>query len=259
MDGHDAGAPSPFDDGGLYDALFHDFLYDLDFYLGLAKEAGGPVLEVACGTGRILLPCLRAGIDIDGLDLFSSMLESLRAKAAAVGLSPHVYRADMRDFRLSRRYRLVIIPFNAFLHNLTTEDQVGTLRCCRDHLEAGGLLTFNIFFPGLDIVSSPQGAPMLEHETRHPETGLRLRIYDTRSLDRIHQIQNSTILIQEIDAQGRVAHAHVSKTSIRWIYKPELELLLEKAGFKRFRIFGGFDRRPLRCETDEMVVFAWKE
>src|SRR5688500_19549822 len=73
MNGSSEKLPTPFDDGEIYDLILKDIPYGLDFYTGLAKEAKGPVLDVCCGTGRILLPCLRAGVDIEGLDLFAAL------------------------------------------------------------------------------------------------------------------------------------------------------------------------------------------
>ena len=113
------GLPSVFEDGDTYDLMVAGIPYGLDFYVALAREANGPVLDIACGTGRILLPCLQAGVDIEGLDLFEPMLKTLRAKAAALGLSPRLHQADMCDFSLPRRYSLIMIPFNAFIHNMT--------------------------------------------------------------------------------------------------------------------------------------------
>ena len=78
---HNSGEPSPFDDGELYDILCHGLDYGIDFYVGLPREAKGPVLEIACGTGRILLPVLQAGVDADGMDLFQPMLDTARRKA----------------------------------------------------------------------------------------------------------------------------------------------------------------------------------
>ncbi|HEX3532517.1 MAG TPA: class I SAM-dependent methyltransferase [Thermoanaerobaculia bacterium] len=172
---------TPFQDAELYDMLFRDLDFDREFYVRLAREARGPVLEVTCGTGRILLPCLQAGVDIDGLDLFPEMLGVLRRKAAELGLAPRLYQADMRDFTLPRRYALILVPFNGFVHNLTTDDQLQTLRACRKHLAAGGLLVLNVFFPGREVVCGPEGTPVLEHEVAHPVTGLPVRIYDTRT------------------------------------------------------------------------------
>jgi SAM-dependent methyltransferase len=250
---------TPFDDGELYDILFNELRFDLDFYLELAREARGPVLEVACGTGRILLPCLQAGIDIDGLDLYPSMLEVLRKKALVLGYEPRVYAADMRNFRLPRHYSLILIAFNAFVHNLTTEDQLSTLRACREHLTQGGLLVLNIFFPAMEIIGGQEGVPVFEHEVRHPVTGLPVRLFDTRTFNRIDQIQHSLVEVQLLHANGQVIASHRSKTSMRWTFKPEMELLLRVAGFSRWQICGDFDRRELTRETDHMIVFAWKD
>ena len=82
MNEQPASLPSVFEDGDVYDLVLKDIPYGLDFYVTLAREAQGPVLDIACGTGRILLPCLQAGVDIEGLDLYWPMLKTLRAKAA---------------------------------------------------------------------------------------------------------------------------------------------------------------------------------
>jgi SAM-dependent methyltransferase len=250
---------SPFDDAELYDVFFSNFDFDRSFYLELARSAGGPVLEVACGTGRILIPCLQAGVDIDGLDVSQPMLEQLRRKASALGINPRVYSGDMRGFTLPRRYALVFISFNGFVHCLTTRDQLVTLQACRDHLRPGGLLAFNIFYPGIEYLTGPQGIPVLEGEVAHPVSGLPVRMYDTRTLNHIEQIQHSRVEVQELDAQGSVTASHRSETDMRWTFLPEMELLLRVAGFKSWKIYGGFDRRPLAAANDEMVVFAWRD
>src|SRR5262245_53605148 len=248
---------TPFDDGALYDLFFEKFDLGLDFYLGLAKTAKGPVLDVACGTGRIMLPCLKAGVDVEGLDLFAGMLTRLRQKAAALGFEPRLHQANMSTFRLPRRYALIMIPFNAIVHNLTTDDQLATLRSCRDHLEPGGLLAFDTYFPGPACIAGPSGRRELEIEIRHPETGLPVRLWDTRTFDLVEQLQHSYNEIELLDAEGKVIAIHPSKTTVRWIYKAEMELLLLAAGFARWRILGGFDGRPLRHERDAMIVQAW--
>jgi SAM-dependent methyltransferase len=250
--------PSPFDNGELYDILFNDFPYGLDFYLGLARDAKGPVLDMACGTGRILLPCLQAGVDADGLDLYEPMLSTLRQKARRLQLEPRLYQADMSDFHTERSYSLIMIPFNAFIHNLTQEAQLRCLSRCLQHLAPGGLLAFDTFFPSLEVIGAPEHTRALELETRHPETKLPLRMYDTRSFDRVRQLQRSQIEIEMLDANGNIASVHRSETTLRWIYKEEMALLLRVAGFARWEIFGDFERRALTKETDAMIALAWK-
>lgn len=210
-----------------------------------------------CGTGRILLPCLKAGLDVEGLDLFPGMLARLRRKAAALGFEPRLHQANMAGFRLARRYALILIPFNAFVHNLTADDQLATLQACREHLEPGGQLAFDTAFPGPAWINAPSGTREMEIEITHPETGLPVRMWDTRTFDRVQQLQHSLNEIELLDATGQVTATHPSKTTIRWIYKTEMELLLRLAGFARWEILGGFDGRLLRHETDAMIVKAW--
>jgi SAM-dependent methyltransferase len=249
---------TPFDDGALYDILFERFEYGLDFYLELARAAKGAVLDVACGTGRLMIPCLQARLDVEGLDLASDMLATLRRKSSALGLTARIYEADMRSFSLNRQYALIMIPFNAFVHSLNTEEQLATLGCCLRHLDSGGLLAFDTFFPGSALITAPENTRELEMEAAHPKTGLPVRLFDTRSFDRVQQIQHSRIEIEMMDANNNVIAIHRSQTTTRWIYKFEMELLLRTAGFERWEIYGDFDRRPLSKETDAMIVQAWK-
>ena len=251
--------PSTFDDGDVYDLVGNSVAYGLDFYITLAREANGPVLDVACGTGRILLPCLQAEVDIEGLDLFEPMLETLRAKAAALCLSPRLHQFDMGDFSLPRRFALVMIPFNAFIHNMTQAAQISCLRCCREHLLAGGKLVFDTFFPSMEIIGAPENTRVLEGEIPHPKSGLPMRMYDTRTFDRVAQEQHSINEIELLGADGNVQTTHRSEVRGRYIFKHEMELLLRVAGFARWEIYGDFDRRPLTQENDAMIVAAWND
>ncbi len=249
--------PSTFNDGGVYDLVDTDNTYGLDFYVDQARKANGPVLDVACGTGRILLPCLQAGVDIEGLDLFEPLLKTLRAKAATLSLSPRLHQSDMSDFSLPRRYALVMIPCNSFVHNMTQKAQISCLERCREHLFPGGELVFDTSFPSLEIIGAPQNTRVLEGELPHPETGLPMRMYDTRSFDRVAQVQHSLNEIELLAADGSVQMTHRSEVRGRYIYKHEMELLLRVAGFARWEIYGDFDRRPLTRENDAMIVTAW--
>jgi SAM-dependent methyltransferase len=251
--------PSVFEDGDAYDLMVGNIPYGLDFYVDLAREADGPVLDIACGTGRILLPCMQAGVDIEGLDKFEPMLKTLRVNATALGLSPRLHQADMSDFSLPRRFELVMIPFNAFIHNMTQEAQIRCLQLCREHLLPGGELTFDTFFPSIEIIGSPQNTRVPEGEIPHPETGLPMRNYDRRTFDRVAQVQHSLNEFELLAGDGSVLTVYRSQVSSRYVYKHEMELLLRVAGFAQWEIYGAFDRRPLTRENDAMVVSAWNE
>ncbi len=249
----------PYADPELYDLVYSWYQDDLEFYVATAKQSRGPVLELGCGTGRVLIPTLQAGVPIDGIDLHPAMLEALKQKAAALGLKARVYQADMRDFTTPRKYALITIPFRAFMHNLTTPDQLKTLRICREHVEGGGMMVFNIFHPSFDQLVVPDGQPCYERTILHPQTGLPVRIVDVAQTDRVNQVRRFTRTVELSNAQGKTADVRHYEFALRWTYKAEMELLLHLAGFSRWEILGGFDRRPLERDTDEMVVTAWKD
>ena len=249
---------SPYSRADLYDLLFQHYAADLPFYLDAARAAGGPVLDIACGTGRVLFAALDAGIDVDGIDLSPEMLERLQANARARGVEARVQLADMRRFHMPRRYACVMIPFNAFAHNLTAEDQVAALSCCYSHLVSGGRLVFDVFSATVDMLADPVSEPVLELETKHPETGQELRLYDGRRLDFVTQTQHSRIEIQEMAPDGGVARSHRFVTLVRWVWPSEMDLLLRLAGFTRIEISGGFDGRPVAEHRGSIVVSAWR-
>ena len=244
----------------LYDLAYAWHTADIPFWVERARQAKGPVLEVGCGTGRVLIPTLAAGVDAEGLDLHSGMLEVLKHKAAAAGLTPRVYQADMRDFTMPRRYALVTLPFRTFMHLLTTEDQLQALRCIREHLDPGGAVVLNLFFPTFALIAEPFDRERVEHEFPHPETGLPVALVSVRrEYDRVHQLLSARAEMRESDARGYAGAVYRHAVTLRWTYRFEMELLLRTAGFTRYEVAGGFDGRPLLRDTDEMVWTAWRD
>ena len=124
---------------------------DVGFFVEAARESGGPVLEVGCGTGRVLIPTARAGIEITGLDLSPHMLaicrEKLKTESQDVQSRIRLVEGDMRQFELGRTFRLVTLPFRPFQHLTTVEEQLACLGCLRRHLAEGGKLILDIFKP----------------------------------------------------------------------------------------------------------------
>jgi len=251
--------PSPYEAPDLYDLLFESFAFDVPYWLEVANTAGGPVLEVACGTGRILLRLLHAGVDVDGVDAYPAMLDQLREKARSRGLEPCVFQGDMRDFTMPRRYQRVICAFNAFAHCETIDDQLRALRCIREHLEPGGVLVLHMSYPSLALWTDPNGEPVLELQSTHPINGNTLQLWDTRFKNTVGQCQRSQIEVRELDATGRCLDSQRFETLQRWVYRYEFELLLRHAGYARWDIRGGFQNEPLEHDDQQMIVWAWKD
>ncbi len=243
----------------LYDLLFEGYVDDSAFYLGLAGAARGPVLDLACGSGRLLIPALEAGVDIEGLELESAMLAELTRKARARGLEPRVHPGDMRGLALPRRYALIFCAFNTLVHNLTPEDWIATLRGCREHLAPGGTLAFDVQTMTPAALCDPDGIPVQEFDVKYPEVGLTLRVIDARRKDPVAQLQRSRIEVQELDAEGTLVTSSRFEATIRWVQKNEMTLMLGLAGFERWQIAGGFAGEPLGADSLQMVVRAWGE
>jgi SAM-dependent methyltransferase len=251
--------PQSYLDPELYDLAYSWYTPDIDYYVAQARQANGPVLEVGCGTGRVYLPSLAAGADIDGLDLHPGMLEVLKRKAESLGLKPRVRVADMCDFTMPRRYPLITIPFRAFMHVIAKADQIRALRCIREHLEPDGRLVFDLFYPSFDAIVNPGHPVHADREIPDPAGGRRWVLHVTAvETSRVRQVIHSEREFQELDGDGKLIDAHPHRFEMRWTWRYEMELLLDKAGFSRYQVEGGFDGRPLANDTDQMVWTAWR-
>jgi SAM-dependent methyltransferase len=253
-----AATPSVYAFADLYDLLFEDFTFDLPFWTRVAREAGGPTLELGCGTGRVLLALRRAGADVDGVDLNGPMLDRLRDKARAAGMAPTLVQADMTSFSTPRRYARVLCPFNGFAHADGTEAQIATLVRCREHLLPGGAVVLHMSYPSLAYWSEPDGVPVREQTVRRPGTDHTLELWDLRFRDRVAQRQRSEMEIRELDASGATIATTRVHAFQRWVYRAELELLFRTAGFARWRIDGGFEGEPLERDDQQMIAWGWR-
>lgn len=254
-------------DPDLYDAVYADVVADIEPHVALMRDAGGLALELACGNGRLLIPTLAAGVACDGMDLDPRMLESLRAKLAARGLRANVMLGDMRDFSLPQRYSLIAIGFNSFLHNLTQADQLATLRCCRHHLSPGGRLVITAFHPSAAKLIEWAGPEKLVKDL--PFADGRVKVWDHADDDRVDQIRSMTRRIEFSAASGAVTRRETVKFSLRYVYKPEMELLLHVAGFSGWEVRPAFSSymdkgsvasgdRPIQ-EGDNLEWTAWRD
>ena len=248
----------------LYDVMYSDISDDVAFWVGCARAAAGPVLELACGNGRLLVPCAAAGADIEGLDLTPAMVESLRGKLAAQRLRAAVAVGDMRDFTRPRRYALIFIAFNSFLHNLTQEDQLATLRGCRQHLAPGGRLMISVFHPDARKLIEHDGTPRVIKTLPQPGGG-SAKVTDRGRCDPIAQLVQVARQVEMRDAGGGVTETHEMSFELRYVYLPEMELLLTLAGFSRFAVeartgyTSGFAPKAALENGDPVVWTAWKD
>lgn len=238
-----------FDDWAeFYDAYYaQQAIDDVSFYVVRARNADGPVLEVGCGTGRIYLELLDAGVDATGIDLSPESLRVLREKADERGLEPDVREADVRTFDARREYALAIIPFRAFCHLLTLDDQLGALRRLHAALVPGGSLVFNTFVPNPAVIADFYEEWQTE-TFEHAGEIYTARTYTTLD-DPVEWIAHETRELYGPDGDQLTEnefHLHLAT-------KRELELLAMQSPFVEWSVQGGFDGGPLEAADQEMV------
>lgn len=244
-----------------YDAIYADeWQRDGAFYLELAAGLPGPVLELGCGTGRILLPLARAGHKVAGLDSSRAMLSQLRAKLAAepreVRERVELFEGDMAELSLPGRFGLITTPFRAFMHVLEPEAQRRCLRAIADRLAPEGRFVYNAFLPNLDyIVLAKQvgRAWQMDHECVDQATGRVLRRYYQLQPDPFRQVHELWFRYEEYDRFGKFLGAEVERMELRWQYRLEAEYLLELCGLQVEAAYGDYDKSPLQSGARELI------
>jgi ubiquinone/menaquinone biosynthesis C-methylase UbiE len=253
----------------IYDLEYGTTTVDLDFYLEHAQAAQSPVLELACGTGRLALRVAEAGIPIVGIDSSEQMLAVAREKAArleASGAAPiqplpvEWVQADMRDFDLGRGFGLAMIPARSFLHLLDPPDQVQTLNRVYRHLLPEGKLVLNLFVPNLRIIAehSASTGQMLRYRRAYtdPASGRRVSVWESRRYDVHRQRIHQKFRYEELDKDGEVLSTRYRGYTLCYIWPREMEHLLVRCGFEELELYGGFERQPFDERSSEQIWVA---
>lgn len=249
----------------IYDLILSGQEGDVEFYLEEARRAGHPVLELAVGTGRVAIPVAQAGIPVVGIDRSPAMLAQARRKARDAGLEAdrlQLLQADMQTFRLSQHFGLAYIPYRGFLHLMNPEEQKQALGNIHSHLQEGGRLVLNFFVPDLSVIAAhltPLGAAFLRQIEAPGESGRALLISGTKLYDPYTQRIEELWSVEEVDTDGQVVNRRYLPLKLRWIYRYEMEHLLELCGFEVEALYGWFDRRPFDAESREMVWICRKK
>ena len=234
---------------------------DVRFYVEMARESGGPVLELGCGTGRILLPTARSGVEVVGLDASARMLETCRGRLHAE--PPEVRRrvslrhADMRDFDLGRTFGLVTIPFRPFQHLITVEDQLACLATIRRHLATDGRLVFDVFNPSIhNLAQKPDGAETDEEPAvTLPDGRTIVRRHRMIDSDLIGQVNTGELIYYVTHPDGRRERL-VHSIQMRCIFRFEAEHLLARARFTVDHVYSDFDRSPYGARYPGELIFV---
>jgi SAM-dependent methyltransferase len=237
-------------DGRHYDLQTRTFVEDIPFYERQINRFGQPVLELACGTGRITISLAGKGIDITGLDVSEPMLSLAREKAGARATPIDWILSDCREFRLGKRFRLIFIPINSITHLHRREDLEALLARVREHLHEQGRFIIDLFNPSLDILRRDphQRYPVAEYED--PDGRDRVVITESNIYDAAAQINRITWYYRIGDDED----ARVVENNMRILYPQELNELLHYNGFAVETKYGDYDESPFLARSPKQLT-----
>jgi ubiquinone/menaquinone biosynthesis C-methylase UbiE len=239
-----------------YDIWFAgDTFDDTAFFRKLIEEVPGAALEIGCGTGRLLLPYLKAGLEIEGVDCSQEMMDICKQKAEALGVSPVLYDQFMQDLDLPRKYKTIFIPLASFMLVTNREDAITALSKFYQHLEEEGQVIIPLFIPKEQFNANKKEWAVRRVGTRYDGDEIVLSAASTINFN--EQLQTNWNKY-EIYKESSLVESKFTTSELRWYYKYEFKMMLEKAGFKDISIYGGYNFEKLNDDQAFMIFRARK-
>jgi SAM-dependent methyltransferase len=242
----------------LYDSEHADKSEDLPLYSEFAADCGDPILIIGSGTGRVALFLADEGYTVHGVELESAMLEKARLKVAG---SPHLagrvtfHQGDALNIELNDKFKLVIIPYNTFMHFHTQEAHLGLLKRIKNWLAKDGTLIIDLPNAGEAFAGADTEALTLERTFVDHETGNLVMQQSVSRLDRAEQLMYVTWIYDEVSSDN-LLYRTVAPTVIRYFFLAEMRLLLAAAGLSLDEVYGDFDSSPFADGAPRMIVVA---
>lgn len=251
------GARAHYRDGQYYEQAYRRRRADVRFYVQMAEQFGGPVLELGAGTGRVTRALAKKGFDVVGIDREDAMLahgrERLEKLPAAVQERVELRRGDVRKLRLRRRFSLVVAPFNVFMHLYERRDVEQALSVARRHLRARGRFVFDVLLPDPgSLARQPRKGYRAGHVV-HPSDGERYKYTEYFDYDPATQVQHTTLGFEHPTRRRKSFKTPLSQ---RQFFPQELEALLHYNGFVVEAHYGDFARGPITSASESQVVIA---
>lgn len=239
-----------YEDAEFYDQEFAHSVHEIPFYLKQAKLAGDPVLEVACGTGRLTLPLAKEGVGITGLDISGPMLERARHKAGIEGLSIVWLQQDCRQITVDRNFALIFSAANAMQHLLDLDSVNAFLQSARQALQPDGTLILDVFNPDpLKLARTADTHSYLK--TFNDMDGNEIRVETVSGYDRVGQILDFTLFYLRKNVLIKTKHIQM-----RCFFAEELLYLCRLNGLKVMRRVGDYDESSFDNNSPKQIIFC---
>ncbi len=241
-----------------YDAEHADKIDDLPLYDEIAAEYGQPILEIGCGTGRVVFHLAQSGYTVHGIDNEASMLERARHR---LNTQPHLkdlltlHQGDVFTYSLEGQYKLTLLSYNALMHFHDQDAQLALLKRLREWTDDDGLLVIDLPNAGETFASQDNDAITLERTFIEPENGHLVMQQAVSYLDRVEQLMHVTWIYDEVAGDGVVKRT-VAPVVFRYFFYSEVCLLLKQTGFTVEAVYGDTERAPFEDGCERMIILA---
>jgi len=250
-------AKNPFDRfARLYDWEHDQYLADVDVHVGFARRFGGPVLELACGTGRLLEPLARAGFACTGVDSSPAMLERARRRLEAISSHrPTLVEQRLEELDLGSQFRTIVLGLDSFGLLINRTDQVRALKAAKAHATHDGRLVLDVANGNLRGAVEPPEELLHDMTLPDPESGRPITKFVLRRSRPADQLDELMFFYDEQDERGYL-HRSTVELRLRWFTRFELELLLQSAGWQVDELYGNYDLEPDGPNSDRLLIVA---
>ncbi|AND38107.1 class I SAM-dependent methyltransferase [Cytobacillus oceanisediminis] len=246
-----------YNDPILYDKENDSYQEDVSYLLKWASKTGGPIIDLACGTGRAAIPLASKGHRLIGVDAHSGMLNLAREKSAGLGLQIEWVEQDCRGLSLNVKSPFMFSVGNSFQHFLTNEDQDDFLSSVNKHLERGGIFVFGSRFPSVEELLQPAEEEYWKTYI-DPVSQNKVDVYTISTYDSLSQIQHYITIRKFYDSEGMQTNEKRTSINLRYVFPREMERLLLNNGMEIVHVFSDWQETPVRSDSYEMVYVCRK-
>lgn len=247
-----------YNDPSSYDEEFDSYKADIPLLLKWALKTKGPIIDLACGTGRATIPLAEnANNQLIGVDIHEGMLNTAKGKSSKKGLEVDWIQQDCTQLNLKTKANLIYTVGNSFQHFLTNEEQDALLSSVRNHLVNDGIFIFGTRFPSAEELFVSPNEEYVRTFT-DPSSQLTVEEYHISKYDTLTQIQHNSTIKKYINSDGEMVHETTFDISLRYIYPKEIERFLHKYGFEILHLYKDWNETPITNEANEMIYICKK-
>jgi len=240
----------------FYDVEHARFDEDIDLYMNFAELRGGPLLELACGSGRLLLPLAQVGYEVTGVDTSAAMLALARNALDTAGVAARceLVQQDMCALQLDKKFHMAFIALGSFGHICARKAQQQALAAIRAHLSAGGTFILDISNEDARYMEGMSGQMLHQGTWRLDDGSMVTHFISPASSTTMHLLDLTHFY--DIHQQGEAVRRTITQTRLYLFERNEAELLLEQAGFAVKNVYGNYDLSQYEHDSPRMIFVA---